>query len=383
MPRARLPRDIAPSAPAPSTPSRVRFARPGPLQATLRRRAHAALAARGLPRHGGARLLAKALFILALLAAAYIALVFIAETAWQVALAAFLLSQAIVLVGFDVMHDGGHGAFSDKPWLNRLMARGLDLIGGNQTLWRHKHGVLHHGFTNLDRHDDDLEGGALLRMHPDQPWRPWHRYQALYALPLYSLLAVHWVVSDFTEYFGRRVGDHALPPPSKRDVAVFLAFKALWMTLAFLIPMTQHPPLAVLGIWLAVMLVVGFTLALVFQLAHVVDGVAFPTPDEHGRVGDEWVVHQLRTTADFAPHNAFLRWYVGGLNFQVEHHLFSKISHVRYRHLQPVVEATCAELGAPYRCYPTFRAALAAHLRQLRALGRRPEARALPAAEAA
>jgi len=351
---------------------RARFARPSPLYPTLKKRAAACLEERGLPRHGGRDILLKTLVIFTLLTGSYVTLVFFAATAWQVVLSAFLLSQAIVLVGFNVMHDGGHGAFSDRPWLNRLMGRGLDLIGGNQTLWRHKHGVLHHSYTNLDRHDDDLDGGALLRMHPDQPWKPWHRFQVLYALPLYSLLAVHWVVSDFSEYFGAKVGDHALPKPPKGDIVVFLGFKVLWVCLAFVVPMVFHPWHAVLGVWLAVMLVVGFTLSLVFQLAHVVDGVAFPTPDADGHVDDEWAIHQLRTTADFAPGNPFVRWYVGGLNFQVEHHLFSKISHVRYQHLQPIVAATCEEVGAPYVCYPTVRGAVAAHLRQLASLGRPP-----------
>lgn len=355
------------------TSETIRFGRPGPLYKTLRARARAELKRRGLPRHGGGDIIRKALFILVMLASSYVLLVFFAERWWQVALSAFVLSQAIVLVGFNIMHDGGHGAFSDKRWLNQLTGRGLDLIGGNQTLWRHKHGVLHHSFTNLQGHDDDLDGGALLRMHPDQPWRPWHRFQALYAFPLYSLLAVHWVFSDFSEYFGRKVGgSHPIPEPPKGDAAVFLAFKLLWFTLAFVIPLTQHAWYAVIGVWLAVMLVVGFTLALVFQLAHIVEDVEFPRASD-GEIHDEWALHQLKTTADFAPGNPFVRWYTGGLNFQVEHHLFAHTSHVRYPLLQPLVAETCAELGAPYICYPTVRAAVGAHLRQLRQLGRRPE----------
>lgn len=348
----------------------VRFAREAPLQAELVARVEARLRERGVPRHGGVRMLGKALFILAGLAASYVWLVFFARTTLEAVVAAFVLSQFVVMVGFGVMHDAGHGAFSNRRWVNRLFARGLDLIGGNQTLWRTKHGVLHHTYTNLEGLDDDLEGGAHLRMHPDQPWRPWHRHQAVYALPLYSLLALHWVLSDFTEYFGGRIGARRVARPKLGDALVFLGFKALWITLAFVVPLWRHSVTHVLPLFFFVILTVGFCLALVFQLAHVVDAVELPTFPASGRVDDEWIVHQLRTTADFGTESRWLTWYTGGLNHQVIHHLFPKICHVRYPLVRDVVETFCREKGLPYHRYPSFGAAVRGHLRQLRALGR-------------
>jgi linoleoyl-CoA desaturase len=275
-----------------------------------------------------------------------------------------------VLVGFGVMHDAGHGAFSDRRWVNRLFARGLDLIGGNQTLWRTKHGVLHHTYTNLEGLDDDLEGGAHLRMHPDQPRRGWHRFQALYAFPLYSLLALHWVLSDFTEYFGGRIGARRVARPTLGDAVVFLAFKAFWVTLAFVVPLSRHPVEHVLPLFFFVILTVGFCLALVFQLAHVVDAVELPSADRLRCADEEWIVHQLRTTADFGTGSRLLTWYTGGLNHQVIHHLFPKIAHVRYPLVRDVVEGFCREKGLPYHRYPSLLAAVRGHLRRLHSLGR-------------
>src|SRR5688572_24046538 len=189
----------------------VHFAPATPFHAALRRAADSALLERGLPAHGGARILAKAAFVLALLAGSYTALSFWADAWWEVASTAFLLSQAIVLVGFNVMHDAGHASFSNHAWVNRLMRRSLDLVGGSSALWRIKHGMLHHGYTNLDELDDDLDTKGLLRLHPSQPLKSYHRYQAFYALPLYSLLSINWLITDFIEFFAARVGRHSVP----------------------------------------------------------------------------------------------------------------------------------------------------------------------------
>jgi linoleoyl-CoA desaturase len=354
-----------------ATPA-IRFARAGALQEALKRGVAAALSERGLAEHGGTRILLKALFILALLVCSYTALLFWAETWWEVVLTAGLLSQAIVLVGFNVMHDGGHGAFSRHAWVNWIMGRSLDLIGGSATLWKVKHSILHHTYTNLDEFDDDIETNGLLRLHTSQPLKPHHRYQAWYALPLYSLLSIHWVISDFGEFFSGRVGRHVQPKRySLRDTLLFLGFKLNFLLLALGLPLALHPWQNVLIVVLAVQLVVGFTLSLVVQLAHVVDVVEMPTPDAGTRrMAEDWAAHQLRTTADFATGNHLVSWYCGGLNRQVVHHLFAGVSHVRYGHLLPVIQETCGQFGVRYRSYPSVLAAIRGHLRQLAALGR-------------
>jgi linoleoyl-CoA desaturase len=354
-----------------ATPS-IHFARAGAFHAALKGAADAALLEQGVPAHGGTRILVKAVVILTLLVCSYVGLVFWAEAWWEVALMAFLLSQAIVLVGFNVMHDGGHGSFSSRPWVNRLMGRSLDLIGGSVTLWRVKHSILHHTFTNVAEFDDDLDTKGFLRLHTSQPFKPHHRYQVLYALPLYSLLSIHWVISDFVEFFGGRVGRHVQAKRyGLRDTLLFLGFKLNYLLLAIGLPLAFHSWQGVLLVSLSIQLVVGFTLSLVFQLAHVVDLVDMPAPNPGTRrIDDDWATHQLRTTADFAVNNGLVNWYCGGLNLQVEHHLFARVSHVRYRYLLPAVQKTCLEFGVRYRSYPTVLAAVRGHLRQLAALGR-------------
>jgi linoleoyl-CoA desaturase len=94
-----------------------------------------------------------------------------------------------------------------------------------------------------------------------------------------------------------------------------------------------------------------------------------------------WAEHQVRATVDFAPSNRLLGWYVGGLNFQIEHHLLPDVCHVHYRALAGIVAESCRAYGVPHRSEPTLCAAIAAHYRHLRALGRGSGVAALPAAE--
>ncbi len=358
----------------------VRFAKSSAFYPDLKRRVHQTLEAAGRPAHGGARIALKTAQIFALLTASYVGLVFLATTWWHACIAAFFLGHAIILIGFCVMHDGNHGAFSGRGRVNMVMGHCLDLIGGSRRLWVRKHNQLHHSFTNLEQWDDDLESGGLLRFHHEQPWKPMHRYQVFYAPLLYCLLALHWVISDFPEFFGAKVGRHEIDPPTRGETAVFLAGKALFVTLAFVIPLTQHEPLVVVGFFVGIMMMVGFVMSLVFQLAHVVDEAEMiDHPAEGARLEDDWAAHQLRTTVDFAPNNKLVEWYTGGLNYQAIHHLFSKVSHVNYPIIRETVRETCEAHGLRYRSYPTVRAAIAGHIRRLAGLSRRPEPAAVVA----
>jgi linoleoyl-CoA desaturase len=109
----------------------------------------------------------------------------------------------------------------------------------------------------------------------------------------------------------------------------------------------------------------------VFQLAHTVEHTEFPVTDEiTNRLPDEFAAHQIKTTANFATRNKVISWLVGGLNFQIEHHLFPKISHVHYPAISEIVKCVCAEYQLQYIEYPTMRQAVFAHVRFLRRLGK-------------
>lgn len=325
-----------------------------------------------LPRTGTWRMFLKTGIVLAWFFAAYIFLVFFADSPATAALGVVAMALGFVMVGFNVMHDGAHDSYSGRKGVNRLMAWSLDLLGGSQLLWRQKHNILHHTYTNIDGVDDDLESSGLLRLSPDQPWRPWHRFQHFYAFFLYSLLTINWVVfSDFKKIFSGRIGTHRLPRPTASQAATFFAAKALYLGYTVAVPLYFHPLPVVVAGFVSVHLITGLLLSVVFQLAHTVGDNRFPTPDpETGNMEDEWSVHEVVTTANFAPDNRLVTWFCGGLNYQIEHHLMPRICHIHYPQLSRLVRQTCEEFGLNYTSYPTVGTAVAMHYRFLKQLGR-------------
>lgn len=364
---------VAPHPPAqPGQPALYRFPPLGDFHAELRSRVAAYFQATSLAPQGGWRMYFDAAVVLVWLAGAYAGLVFLASTWWQAVLCGLALSGAIAAVGFKIQHDGNHGAFSRSKWVNRLAGIGLDAIGGSSFIWRQTHNHYHHGFTNLPQADNDIDLGLLGRLSPAQPHRPWHRFQHLYLWPLYAFLAVKWHwFDDFSKLWKGKIGTQPMRRPRGWDLLGLIAGKAFALTVCLVVPALFHPfPVVLLG-YLGVLGVTGFLLAVVFQLAHSVGEAEHPVIlDRHRALGHDWAVHQVRTTVDFARPCRWLTWFVGGLNFQVEHHLFPRIAHIHYPALSQIVEEACAGRGIPYAAHPSFPAALLAHYRFLRRMGR-------------
>ncbi len=325
---------------------------------------------------GDWRLFVKTGVILTWLAGSYALLVFGSTSLCVTMLAVFALAQACALVGFNIMHDGAHESYAHSKTINRLMGGMLNVLGGSQRLWRHKHNRLHHIYTNIHAVDDDLATYGLLRFSPEQPWRPWHRFQQYYAWAVYSLLTLSWMtVGDFRKLFLGRIGHSTLPQPTVADIGVLCCTKLAYFGYALFLPLYFHPWLHVLLAFVGVHLLLGVTLSVAFQLAHTVEPTSFPTPDVHtGMMPKAWAVHEVETTANFAPHNKVATLYLGGLNFQIEHHLFARICHIHYPAISTTVAVTCHEFALPYVCYPTVRSAIAGHYRFLKRMGRRPNA---------
>jgi linoleoyl-CoA desaturase len=310
---------------------------------------------------------AKTLVLGLWLVGSYLLLLFAADHAWQAALLSLSLGLAAAGIGMNVMHDGSHGAYSEDRRWNRAMAFTLDLLGGSSYVWKLKHNVFHHTWPNVAGLDDDIDTGVLARLSPAQPRYAFHRFQRLYMWPLYGLLAVKWhFYDDFAAVATGRLGGRRLPPLEKGDLITLVAGKTLFFAWALGLPLLFHPVGTVAIVYLSSAAVVGLTLSVVFQLAHCVPE-AIATP---GR-SVSWAVHQVETSVDFSRGNRLLEWYLGGLNYQIEHHLFPKVCHVHYARIAPVVEATCREFGVNYQSKPTFRAALGAHYRLLARLGAR------------
>ena len=349
---------------------RLTFSGDNQFHRELRRRVDAEFKRTATRPRDSARMYLKTALVLAMFAACYVALVGFASTVWQACALSLLLGTATAGIGFNVMHDGGHQAYSDRRWVNRLMALTLDLVGGSSYIWQWKHARFHHTWVNVAGHDSDIDLGILGRLSPAQPWRPWHRWQHIYLWVLYGVTAIRWhLYGDFRDMITGTIGVRPFTRPRGWDLTGFILGKAAFVMLAFGLPLLWHSWSTVLLFYTITSAVAGVLLALVFQMAHVVEEAAFPLPDAAGeRIDTPWAIHQLETTVDFARNNHVLSWLIGGLNFQIEHHLFPRVSHVHYPAISRIVEAACLEFGVPYRTHRSFAAGLASHYRWLRHL---------------
>ena len=357
---------------SPTTPKRVKFGVADGFMQTLRKRVDEYFNETNLSRHDQPRLYLKCFVILAWTALSYCALVFWASS-WPVALlAAASLGAAMAGVGFNIQHDGGHGAFSKHGWINKATAFTLDILGGSSFIWKRTHNIVHHSYTNVTGVDGDIELGGLGRLSPHQPRYFFHRFQHIYLWFLYGFITFKWQFHDDTMALVKgRVGDTRVPRPNAKEWCVLIAGKLIFLTLAFGLPLMLHPWYAVAGFFFATSFVQGVLLSIVFQLAHVVEHADFPMPEgDAKRIENEWAAHQVETTVDFAQNSWLASWYTGGLNFQIEHHLFPQICHAHYPAIAKIVEETSAEYGVKYYSHPTTWSAIKSHYRWLREMGR-------------
>ncbi len=321
---------------------------------------------------GNYNLFIKAVVLMVSFLFIYIHLVFFTPNVfWQIA-ESILLGGLVAAIGFNVMHDGAHGSFSKYKWVNSLAAFSLNILGGNSFMWNMKHNVIHHAYTNVDGVDDDIDIQPWMRMSASQKKYRLHKYQYIYFWGLYSLLYLFWIfVLDYQKYFKSKVGNMNLKPMKFSDHLVFWAFKLFHLFLFVGLPIYMVGFSSWVVSFLIFTLFAGLVLSLVFQLAHTVEHTAFPVPDAvSGKLEDEWAVHQIKTTANFATHNRLISWLVGGLNFQIEHHLFPKISHVHYPAISKIIKKACEEYGIHYIEYPRMRYAVASHVAFLKQMGR-------------
>ncbi|MBS1688018.1 MAG: acyl-CoA desaturase [Bacteroidetes bacterium] len=341
------------------------------LHAELKKRVNDYFQTKGIQPTGNYKLFVKAALLILSYTALYIHLVFFTPTAWVAILECMLLGILTSGIGFNVMHDGSHGSFSNYPWLNNIAAKTLDMLGASSFMWNTKHNIVHHAYTNIDGVDDDLNAGMLLRMCDTQKYHKIHRYQYIYFWFLYSMLYFFWVFfTDYKKYFTNKVKVVEIKKLKFTDHLLF------WTSKAAHIFFYVALPIYMVGVWpwligfTVYAMVAGFVLSIVFQLAHTVEETTFPQAIQPAnKIEDEWALHQLKTTANFATKNKLITWWVGGLNFQVEHHLFPKVSHVHYPAISNIIKRTCAEMNVPYIEHPKMVHAIASHVAHLKKLG--------------
>jgi linoleoyl-CoA desaturase len=275
-------------------------------------------------------------------------------------------------VGMSVMHDAAHGSSSSKKWINSLLSRTIYLIGGSVFTWKVQHNIKHHTFTNISGYDEDIATKAIIRLSFHKPLKKIHRFQYIYAFGLYMLMTLSKSIVDFRQLFEyNREGITVEQQLKPRYELVKMIFQKIMYLIIFLgLPLlfTSYSWWMIILGFLTVNFVAGAIMSIVFQLAHIVEGVDQPLPKE-GVIENQWAIHELLTTANFSKKSRLLSWYIGGLNYQIEHHLFPNICHVHYHKIAPIVEQTAKEFGLTYNVTPTFFKAIILHIRMLKLLG--------------
>jgi len=326
-----------------------------------------------LKKTGDHRLYWKTAILLTALVGLYTVLVFFTPTSVVLSLGlCALLGLVLASIGFNVMHDGAHGSYSSRKWVNEMMGHSLNLLGGSVHFWKMKHNENHHTFTNVEGMDDDIDIKPWMRVHADQPKHWFHRFQHIYGLLLYGLTYLFWVFfNDMKKYFTGKIADNTrMKPMSLKEHIIFWVTKIGYVGIFIVLPMFFAGVVPTLVGYGVMVFVTGIFIAVVFQLAHVVEETEFVHPPTDGHhIEAEWAIHQVNTSVNFATQNKVWNWLFGGLNFQVEHHLFPRISHVHYPELNKRLKQVCAEFNVQYREFPTLRSALRSHLMHLRQVG--------------
>ncbi len=344
---------------------------------TLRKRVDAYFEENKLPKTANNTMVVKSVVLILLYVLPFVALLTF-QPAFSISLALwFLMGLGLAGIGMSVMHDANHGSYSNRKSVNALMGYTLNLVGGSATNWKLQHNILHHTYTNVVDLDEDIQDRLVLRFSPHTKVKFYHQLQWLYAFSFYGLLTLYWVLAkDFVQYslFIRK----GVNPNSKAENRKFLlkliTMKVLYFFVILAVP-TLFFGIAFVQVLLGFLLmhfVAGIILTVVFQLAHTVEGTSHPRPNELGNIENDWAIHQLETTVNFSRHNKLLSWYVGGLNFQIEHHLFPRVCHVHYPAISEIVKTTAAEFGIPYMENKTFLQAVRSHIATLHRFGRLP-----------
>ena len=345
---------------------------------TLNKRVNQYFKENNIRKTGNWKLYTKAIVMFSLFLIPFILILTVDMPQWVMLILVVVTGIGMAGVGMNVMHDANHESFSRKKWVNKLMGSSIYILAGNVYNWKVQHNVLHHTFTNIKDHDEDLDAGRIVRFTKHAKWFKIHKLQKYYSVFLYGLLTINWAITtDFKQmrrYLKKKLSYGKFPNPTTewtKLVITKILYYALWIVL----------PIAVLNIaWWKVLIgffvmhyTAGIILSLIFQLAHIVPKADTPEPDKNGNLKHSWAVHQLYTTSNFAPSNWFVNFYTGGLNYQVEHHIFPHISHVHYKKIAKIVKETAKEFNLPYNEYETTRRAIIEHFRYLGVLGKNPE----------
>jgi linoleoyl-CoA desaturase len=323
---------------------------------------------------GNGKLLQKGIIQIFCSIAIYVILVFFTPPVAIALVLCVVQGINLAVIGFNVMHEGGHETFSRHAWVNHASAFSLNVLGGNAFYWKIKHNINHHTYTNIEGMDSDIDVKPFMRLHQDQPWRWYHRFQHIYWIFLYAISYLAWIFyEDFLKYVSGKISSNG-----ERKALPVKEHVIFWVTKITYVMMYVAIPIYVVGFipWLIGFLIItsicGLTTSIVFQLAHVVEGTQFHSGEAANTHKHEWAIHQMVSTSNFATRSRVLHWFLGGLNFQVEHHLFPRISHIHYPAINRYVKEVCREYNIVYNESASMLKAITSHLVYLRKLGQIP-----------
>ena len=345
---------------------------------TLNKRVNGYFKDNNIPRSGNWKLHLKTVIMFSIYLTPYFVLLTLNVPTWLQLVLTIIMGIGMAGIGMNVMHDANHGAYSSKKWINKILGSSIYILAGNAYNWKVQHTVLHHTYTNIHGHDEDLEAGRVLRFSKHAKWYSFHRFQHYYGVLLYGLLTFNWALTtDFQQtyrYLKRKLSFGKFPNPSTQW-SILIITKVIYFALWIVIPILFFNI-----VWWKILIgffimhyVAGIILSVVFQLAHVVEDAEVFLPDTSGTMKNTWAIHQLFTTVNFATKNKIMNWFTGGLNHQVEHHIFPHISHIHYTKISKIVRETAKEFNLPYNEYKTTRKALISHFKHLKEMGLNPE----------
>ena len=342
---------------------------------TLKERVDNYFKENNISQHANFTMVFKTLFMLSLYFIPYVLIITQGYSTLGMWLCSLIMGLGLAGIGMSVMHDANHGAYSSNMNINKFLSLSLSIVGGDNKNWKTQHNFLHHTYTNIYNHDKDIDNKIIMRFSPAGEYKKIQKFQVFYVFVFYSIMSLYWTTAkDFVQYFQFIKEGHNRESKAARvkSFITILVWKAVYWGYIIVLPtilLELNLGQVLLG-FLSLHMVAGLILSIVFQLAHVVEDTQFPMPNKDGGVENEWAIHQLNTTADFARDNALITFYVGGLNFQAIHHLFPQICHVHYPKIAPIIEQTAKEFDVPYLCNESIGSAFLSHMRVISKLGK-------------
>lgn len=343
---------------------------------TLRKRVNLHFKTNKTSRNANSTMVTKTVIMLALffVPITFLSTGMVSSTGWL--FIAYLCSGlGMAGIGMGIMHDAIHGAYSKNKTINTLLGYSLNLTGANAAVWKIQHNVLHHTYTNIDHADDDLNAPFFLRFSPHAKHYWAHQFQHIYIWFFYGISTISWITSkDFVRLNRyKAMGFFDGKNEYRNALMSMIAWKLVYYSYALVLPMIMLPFSwgVILLAFLGMHFITGLLVSIVFQVAHIMPENEFPLPNEQGVMKDDWYRHQFATTANFSPNSKVLFWLIGGLNYQVEHHVLPDVCHVHYKGLTDLVADTAREFGMPYNVNKSFIGAIRTHTSMLRELGKK------------